>query len=56
MPDFSRFKNDKDGNSYCYDREEREVLRVRFEKVAIQTVPQEVLFELLKEESEREGD
>ena len=53
MPDYSNCENDDYGNTYCYDHESGEVYGVRLEKVAIKTVPQDVLLKLLRKESAR---
>jgi len=51
MPSFTNCEKDKDGNTYCYDNESGEVMRVRLEKVAIKSVPREVLLKLLQKGS-----
>ena len=52
MPDLTNCKKDKNGNLWCYDRDNRSIFMVKLEKPIITKVPQEILFELLKAESE----
>ena len=53
MPDFSTCIKDKNGDTWCIDRETGSVVKIVLEKPAINKIPQEVLHNLLQKEINR---
>jgi len=53
MPDFGNCVKDKNGDIWCFDPETKTVYRVILERPIYTTIPQEVLLDLLKAESDK---
>ena len=56
IPDFSNCIKDKNGDIWCFEPETESVVRVILERPIFTTIPQEVLFQLLKAENKKRND
>jgi hypothetical protein len=52
MPDFSNCVKDRNGVIWCYDKENNEVCQIIIEHPTPAMIPQHILLELLRKESE----
>ena len=53
MPDYTNCERDELGDTYCYDYATGEVMQIRFERIPIKKVPQEILAKFLQKECKR---